>query len=284
MSSTDWAQLGWLVLVSAAVAALAMTLTAVWGHRLRRVAVVDVAWGATFAAVAFVGGVVAAVMVSSSADDGDSGWRRWLLVALVVLWGVRLAWHLRTRVRGSGHDDPRYEELLGGSYAEVPLSRIVLKVYVLQGVAVVVVSLPVLVGLVTSVRWTWLVVAGVLIWAVGLVFEAVGDAQLAAYRRRPRSTRPPVLDTGLWAWTRHPNYFGDACVWWGLWVVGGVASGWLPALATLPAPVVMTWFLTVVSGARLTDRRMRGRRGWASYKARTPMFFPRPPRSPSRRR
>ena len=272
MSGVEWGRLGWLVLTAVVVAALAMAVTAAWGHRLRRVAVVDVAWGATFAAVAVAGGVVAGLL-----GDG-SAWRRWLLVALVVVWGVRLAWHLRTRVLGSGHDDPRYEELLGGSYDEVPFSTVVTKVFVLQGVAVVVVSLPVLVGLVTSPHWAWVVGLGVLVWLVGVVFEAVGDAQLAAYRRLPRSSRPPVLDTGLWAWTRHPNYFGDACVWWGLWLAGGVASGWVAGLFTLVAPVVMTWFLTVVSGARLTDRRMRGRTGWASYEARTPMFFPRPPR------
>ena len=272
MSGTDWGHLGWLVLVAVVVAALAMALTAAWARRLQRVAVVDVAWGATFAAVAVVAGVVAGL------SGAGEPWRRWLLVALVVVWGGRLAWHLRSRVLGAGHDDPRYEELLGGTYDEVPFSTIVTKVFALQGLAVVVVSLPVLAGLVMSVRWGWVAVLGVVVWLIGLAFEAVGDAQLAAYQRQPRSSRPPVLDTGLWAWTRHPNYFGDACVWWGLWLVGGVASGWVPGLVTLVAPLVMTWFLTLVSGARLTDRRMRGRQGWASYEARTPMFFPRPPR------
>jgi steroid 5-alpha reductase family enzyme len=262
------------VLTALVVSALAMALTAAWARRLRRVAVVDVAWGATFAAVAVVGAVVAGLLPG----DGTP-WRRWLLVVLVVVWGGRLAWHLRARVREAGEDDPRYEELLGGTYDDVPFSRVATKVFALQGVAVVVVSLPVLVGFATPARWPPVVLLGVLLWVVGMVFETVGDAQLAAYRRLPRSSRPPVLDTGLWAWTRHPNYFGDACVWWGLWLVGAVASGWVAGLVTLPAPIVMTWFLTLVSGARLTDRRMRGRPGWATYEARTPMFVPRPPRS-----
>jgi steroid 5-alpha reductase family enzyme len=274
VTTIDWGHFGWVLLTAAVVVVLAMTLTALWGRRLHRVAVVDVAWGATFAAVAMAAGVVAGLL----GDGVGTAWRRWLLVGLVVVWGGRLAWHLRSRVRGAGHDDPRYEELLGGPFDEVPFSTVVTKVFALQGVAILVVSLPVLVGLVTSVRWTWVVVVGVLLWLVGLGFEAVGDAQLTAYQRRPRSSRPPVLDSGLWAWTRHPNYFGDACVWWGLWLVGGAASGWVALLVTLVAPVVMTWFLTVVSGARLTDRRMRGRPGWATYEARTPMFFPRPPR------
>ena len=86
--------------------------------------------------------------------------------------------------------------------------------------------------------WSWL---GVPVWAVGVVFETVGDAQLAAYKRDP--DRGPVMDRGLWAWTRHPNYFGDACLWWGIWLVGGAASGWLPALATVVSPLAMTYFL-----------------------------------------
>ena len=76
--------------------------------------------------------------------------------------------------------------------------------------------------------------SGVVVWAVGIVFEAVGDAQLAAYKRDP--DRGPVMDRGLWGWTRHPNYFGDACVWWGIWLVGGAASGWWPGAADRARP------------------------------------------------
>ena len=75
------------------------------------------------------------------------------------------------------------------------------------------------VGAVLGTAWPWVAVAGVVVWLVGLVFEAVGDAQLRRYKARPREERPPVIDSGLWGWTRHPNYFGDACVWWGLWLV-----------------------------------------------------------------
>jgi steroid 5-alpha reductase family enzyme len=110
---------------------------------------------------------------------------------------------------------------------------------------------------------------------LGLVFEVVGDAQLAAYRRDP--DRGPVMDRGLWAWTRHPNYFGDACVWWGLWLVGGLGSGLGPGLLTVLSPVAMTYFLVYATGARLLERTMMARPGYAEYAARTSMSLPRRP-------
>ena len=85
---------------------------------------------------------------------------------------------------------------------------------------------------------------------LGLVFESVGDAQLSSYKKDPQ--RAPIMDRGLWAWTRHPNYFGDSSVWWGIWLVGGLAGGWLPAL-TIVAPAVMTYFLVFASGAKLLE-------------------------------
>ncbi len=257
-------------------AALAMLVSALVARRLRRVMVVDAAWGAAFVAVALTAGVVA-----QSRLDG-AYWQRWVVVALVVVWGLRLTLHLSRRVAGSDHDDPRYEEMLGGRLDEIPFARVVLKVFVLQGALVVVISAPVFAGVVATSTIPVLVGIGITVWLVGLVFEAVGDAQLAAYRSD--ENRPPILDTGLWGWTRHPNYFGDACIWWGIWLAGGAASGPIAALVTLPAPLAMTWFLTVVSGVRLTERRMADRPGWAEYAATTPMFLPRPPRPSGRHR
>ncbi|WP_408897637.1 DUF1295 domain-containing protein [Nocardioides sp. R1-1] len=258
--------------LSVVAAAAVMTVTALVARRQGRVAVVDVAWGAAFAVAALACAVAAAVL------DAGTPWRTGLLAALVVVWGGRLAGHVGRRVARDTEEDPRYEELLGGTLAEVGMARAVRKVFALQGAIVPVVALPVSVGAVLEVRWWPVVVAGAGVWAVGLFFEAVGDAQLAAYRSRPRDERPPVLDTGLWAWTRHPNYFGDACVWWGLWLVGGLGSGWVAGLATVVAPLAMTWFLSEVTGARLLERRMMHRPGYAAYAARTPRLVPRPPR------
>ncbi|TIC83031.1 DUF1295 domain-containing protein [Nocardioides sp. GY 10127] len=250
-----------------------MTAAAVRARQLGVVAVVDVAWGAGFVAVAVVTGALALATA-----EGAATWRTVLLVVLVAVWGGRLAWHVRSRAVGEhqGAEDPRYAEMLGGSLAEVGMGTAVRRVFLVQGVAQWFVAAPVALGVVAGAAWWPVALLGVLVWAVGLAFEAVGDAQLRAYKARPREERPPVMDAGLWGLTRHPNYFGDALVWWGLWLVGGLASGWLLGLVTVLCPVAMTFFLRNVTGAKLLEKKMSQRDGWAEYAARVPMFAPRP--------
>ena len=260
------------LLVAAATfgaAALTMVVTTLVAIRRQRAAVVDVAWGLGFVLMA----VVAAVLGSLTEAD----WRRWLLLALVAVWGGRLGWHIRRQAVGKG-EDPRYEELLGGTIGAVGVRRAVRKVFGIQGAAMWFVCLPVVAGATHPTRWWGVVAVGVALWAVGLLFEAVGDAQLAAYKRLPAAQKPPVMERGLWRYTRHPNYFGDACVWWGLWLAGGLASGWLPGLVTVLCPVAMTYFLVHATGARLLEKTMMRRPGYPEYAARTSMFFPLPPK------
>ena len=149
--------------------------------------------------------------------------------------------------------------------------------FLVQGLAIWFVSLPVQVRRghrdVAGPGWSWV---GVAVWLVGLVFEAVGDAQLAAYKRDP--DRGPVMDRGLWGWTRHPNYFGDACVWWGIWLAAAWPRGWLPALLTVLAPLAMTYFLVFATGPGCWRSTMMKRPGYPEYAARTSMFFPLPPK------
>ncbi len=250
-----------LVLLALLIASLAMVVTAFAARRAGRVSVVDVTWGLALAGIA-----VAAAVVGTGTP-----WRRWLVAGLVVVWGVRLARHIFTRSHGGG-EDPRYAEILAGG----GLRAAIRKVYVVQGLSICLIALPVLAAAHSDVAVTWLVWVGVAVWAIGVTVEAVGDAQLASYRRDP--DRGPIMDRGLWGWTRHPNYFGDACLWWGIWIAGGAASGWLPALLTVASPVVMTHFLRNVTGARLLERTMSSRPGWDAYAARVPLFVPRPPR------
>lgn len=259
--------------LSLALAVLAMSLTAAVAWRLGRVSVVDVTWGLGLTGVALLCALLGSTVL-------DAGWLPWLVLVLVAVWGGRLSWHIFRRARGHG-EDPRYAAMLGVSSEDdrsAWFRAAMRKVFVIQGAAIWFVSLPLQAAALGSDACWWLVGAGVAVWLLGFVFETVGDAQLAAYKEQPKETRPPVMDRGLWAWTRHPNYFGDACVWWGIWLAGAAATGWLPALLTLPAPVAMTYFLAFATGARLLEKSMMKRPGYPEYAARTPMFFPLPPK------
>jgi len=252
--------------VSGASAAALLAVHAVTfgiGRRIGRYNVVDVAWGLGFIAVALVAAIL---------GDGDA-FRRWLLLALVSIWGLRLSWYIYRRSAGKG-EDPRYADLL----RDATVGQVLRKVFLVQGFATWFVSLPLQLSAVTGPtprHWLAVTLAGVLVWLVGVFFEAVGDRQLRVFKSDPRH-RGVLMDRGLWAWTRHPNYFGDACVWWGLWLI--TITGWW-SLATVLSPLLMTYFLVYATGARLTEKYMRGRRGFDEYQQRTSFFIPRPPRS-----
>ncbi|MFK0172401.1 DUF1295 domain-containing protein [Streptomyces sp. NPDC090306] len=268
MSNYPWGALA-LNLAPAAGAALAVLLVtfalALRGGRHR---IVDVAWGVGFTAVAAV-----TFAVSGAAGEGDTA-RRVLVLALTAVWGLRLAVHIGLRSRGHG-EDPRYEAML----AKAPGSRAwyaLRMIYLLQGALVWLVSLPVQVASYAPGALSGWAVAGAVLWAVGLFFEAVGDRQLARFKADP-ANRGKVMDRGLWRLTRHPNYFGDFCVWWGLFLVA-CEAGPGPAAVALAAPLVMSFLLIRGSGKALLERHMADRPGYAEYVARTSGFFPLPPR------
>jgi steroid 5-alpha reductase family enzyme len=240
------------------------------GRRIGRYNVVDVAWGLGFVAVALVAALL---------GHGDVV-RRWLLLALVAVWGVRLSLHMYRKSAGKG-EDARYADLLGD---DPPAGRVLRKVFLLQGLATWFVALPLQLSAVTGPtprRLAGVAAAGLVLWTVGFLFEAVGDWQLQVFKSDP-AHRGAVMNRGLWALTRHPNYFGDACVWWGLWLIT-VNCWW--ALTTLLSPLLMTYFLVYATGARRTEKYMEGRAGFDEYKARTAFFIPswkKQPRSASK--
>jgi len=254
--------LGAVVAASLATAALAMTLTALVARRLGKVSVVDITWGLVFVAIGWVSFVV-----------GEGSGRSLLLAALVTVWGGRLAWHIRTRALGAG-EDPRYGTLLADAPPGKRFGLAVRKVFVVQGLAAWFVALPLQVAAATDRPLGWIAVVGVVVWLVGVAFEGVGDAQLAAFKRDP-TNRGGVMDRGLWAWTRHPNYFGDAAAWWGVWLVS--AEAW-PGVLTVLSPVLMTYVLAFATGARLLESQLAKRPGYPEYVERTSMFIPRPPK------
>lgn len=248
------------------VVVVLMGLTAYLARRTGTVSVVDTIWGLGFILVAWKSVALGALLT----DGGDEqGLRSLVLLVLVTIWGGRLSWHIFKRSRGAG-EDPRYEELMSKGPG-----GIVRKVLLPQGLAIWLVSLPIQVTVVAGGHLAWVLWVGVAVWAVGLAFEAIGDAQLAAYKHDP--DRGPVMDRGLWRYTRHPNYFGDSTVWWGIFLVS--ASAW-PGVLTILSPVAMTFFLVFATGARLLERTMMQRPGYPEYAARTSMFFPLPPKKP----
>ncbi len=266
MNALAWeafaANLGWTAATALAVMLSTFLLALTMGvHRI-----VDSAWGTAFAAVAVV-------TFGLSEAHGDPA-RRLLVTGMTLVWGLRLAVHIARR--GSGHgEDPRYEAML----ARAPGSRnlyALRMIYLLQGALVWLVSLPVQAAQYTPRPLSALALAGTAVWAVGLFFETVGDAQLARFKA-DRANQGRIMDRGLWSWTRHPNYFGDFCVWWGLFLVA-CDGGWQAAAVSVVSPLVMSVLLISGSGKRLLERRMAGRPGWDAYAARTNGFFPRPPR------
>ncbi|KQU53873.1 hypothetical protein ASG84_03335 [Rhodococcus sp. Leaf278] len=264
--AVNWSDFLTVSLASLGGTAVLMVVTALIGARIGRHNVVDVTWG---------GGFVLIALISAATGTGDV-WRRLLLLVLVGVWGLRLALHVFQRSRGHG-EDPRYTELLSKATGNETLYAL-RKIYLTQAAALWFVSLPLQVSAVAHGSVVPVVVLGVLVWILGWTFEAVGDAQLKAFKA-DASNKGKIMDRGLWSWTRHPNYFGDSAVWWGLFLVS--ASAW-PGVFTILSPIAMTYFLVFATGARLLERSMEKRPGYREYQQRTSYFLPRPPKGPSK--
>lgn len=234
-----------------------------------------------------------------------------LLAALPIIWGARLTLYLGKRNLGHG-EDKRYVEMRRRAkkkkgMREMPWRlRSLFTIYFGQGVLIMIVSAPIWVAMATGNITTFtdvttltangehvdrmlehdttkigiLAIIGAILWLIGFLFEAIGDAQLAAFLKRNKgydgpADEKPVMDQGLWKYTRHPNYFGNACMWWGIWLVACQAPwGW----ATIFAPIIMTLLLTKVSGRDLLERDMGKRKKYREYIERTSGFFPMPPK------
>jgi steroid 5-alpha reductase family enzyme len=234
-------------------------------HRYRDI---DVFWPLGFVVIALSG------FFASQGRPGAYALQRGVLLAVVSLWGLRLAIHLAWRSRGEG-EDPRYSALMAD--AAHPTLRAIIVIYGLQALLMFFISLPVTTGMFAARPSRIVLALGLAIWFVGFLFEWIGDAQLARFGKNP-ANQGKVLRTGLWAWTRHPNYFGDAVVWWGIFLIAA-SGGW--ALVTVLSPLVMTRLLTSVSGKPLLESRMKTTRpGYREYVATTSPFLPRRPKRP----
>jgi steroid 5-alpha reductase family enzyme len=266
MTSSALAQLGWTLLITLGVSVGYLLIFFGIARLVGRYNVVDVAWGPGF-------GLLALVALALAGGYGSPG-RKALLAAATLVWGLRLGGFIAWRSRGKG-EDPRYAEMLDkapGNRAAYALR----KVFLLQAGLIWLISVPVQAGMFQRGGGGWAATAGVgvVLWLGGLVFESVGDWQLARFKADP-AHKGRVMDRGLWRYTRHPNYFGDACVWWGLFLIS-LGSWW--GLIAVYSPVVMTFLLAGGSGKPITEGRMAARPGYREYVARTSGFLPWPPR------
>jgi len=248
-------------------AAIAIYMLVFWIVSLvvRDVSIVDIGWGLGFVVIAWVAHLA----------GGAEGERPLLQAVLVTLWGSRLAIYLLHRNWGQP-EDYRYAAMrrrLGPAFSYLSI----VLVFGLQGVLMLGVSLPVqaVQGIRSESPLGLLDALAVAMFAVGFFFEVAGDQQLAKWKSDP-GNRGKVLQHGVWAWTRHPNYFGDALQWWAFGVFALAVPG---AAWTLLGPALMTFLLLRVSGVRLLERGLRKRKAdYEAYAARTPAFIPRPPR------
>jgi len=254
----DWP--AWVVCLGFIVLfATAGWLVSLWR---RDVSIVDSMWSLMF---------LLALLVYLAQSD-NIGWRAVLVLVLVSVWAIRLSVHITWRNRGQA-EDRRYQAIRRNNEPHFEFKSLYL-VFGLQGLLAWIICLPVLAAAGSQLPMNLLDLAGTVLWLAGMIFESVGDAQLARFISRP-GNQGKVLDTGLWRYTRHPNYFGEFLLWWGFYLLAlGSGGGW-----TVLSPVLMSFLLLRVSGVTLLERDIGQRRpAYHEYMGRTNAFFPGKPR------
>lgn len=243
------------------LAAVLVAAACTWAVSLLRknVAIVDSLWSVMF---------VLAGCVYAAAAPGPIAERAELMLALVLIWALRLSLYITWRNWGHG-EDPRYQAIRARNQPNFAFKSLYL-VFILQALLAWLISLPLL-GAALGVHALGSIdAAGVLLWFIGIVFEAGGDWQLARFTA-DGNNKGRVMDSGFWRYTRHPNYFGDFCVWWGLYLIALSAGAWW----SIVGPLLMSLLLMRVSGVALLERNIGKRRpGYADYARRTSAFFP----------
>jgi len=240
-------------------------MTALWLFSLliKNASIVDIFWGLGFVMVAWIDYAMSPFMSAG----------KWLMTILVTIWGVRLALHIGIRNWGKP-EDFRYAKWREENGASWPW-RSFFKVFLLQGLLMWIIAVPII-----SIRVTdgipplsSLQIFAALIWAYGFFFEAVGDWQLTRFKSVP-ANKGKLMTTGVWKYTRHPNYFGDAAQWWGFYLLALSAGAWW----TIFSPLLMTFLLLQVSGVTLLEKTMKSKSGYEDYMNKTSAFFPWPPK------
>lgn len=227
----------------------------------KRIDTVDTLWGLGFIVVAW-----------STVIQANS-WRSLLVAILVSIWGFRLANHIYRRSKNKS-EDPRYMEI-ASKWKGSLWPRAYVSIFLLQGVLVLLVGLPILMIADQKLAgWEWLIVLGVIIWLKGFIIESIADRQLKDFLAL--KDRPKVLQTGLWRYSRHPNYFGELTQWWGIGVISlSVSYGWIGLLG----PLLLSILIIFVSGIPPIERRRAKDPEYHAYQKRTSALVLLPPRS-----
>lgn len=258
-----------LVLFSLLLAFIPFFMLWLLSIKLKDASIVDIYWGPSF-------GVTALITLGVTLANGIAlSPLSWLAVGLTVLWGGRLGIYLWIRNVGHG-EDWRYQNMRANRPGKF-VGWSLYGVFGLQWGVMAIVSLPVVVTIISGGNINLLAGLGIVVFAIGFLFEAIGDYQLTAFKNDPTNSGK-VMNRGLWAWTRHPNYFGNAALWWGLGLIAVSAGHWW----TLVGPAVMTYFLVNISGKAMLERKLtKTREGYEDYLTQTSGFFPLPPKKTS---
>ena len=226
---------------------------------IRNNSIVDMGWGPGFVVVS----------VYAYVATEQSTFRATVALILVSIWGIRLAYHIVKRNWGKP-EDFRYANWRK-EWGKWVVPRAFFQVFMLQGLFMMVVVLPVLlIQHSQQPGFGWIETTGLVVWGIGFYFEAVGDRQLKEFKANPQN-KGKIIQTGLWRYTRHPNYFGEAAMWWGIGIMAvPVEWGWLGIIS----PVTITWLLVFVSGVPMLEKKYRGRPDFEAYAAKTNAFFP----------
>jgi steroid 5-alpha reductase family enzyme len=246
---------------------LFMTVMFIISRVVKRTDIVDAAWGPGFV-------VAAASALLVSKYEYDIGLNLQTLVTLlVVVWAARLSYTISKRLISKA-EDQRYVDLRKQWKGNVAVNTY-LRIFVTQALLATVISAAVIqINLSEQMPLGIIAYFGLFIWLLGFIFEAVGDWQLKRHLANPKN-KGKLMTGGLWKYTRHPNYFGEATMWWGIFIIAlQLPYGWLGIIT----PVVITYLLLFVSGVPMTEKSFGGRPGWKAYAARTSKFLPLPPK------
>jgi len=257
-----------IYLSTLAVLLLAGTVGWFYSTIRQNVTIVDSLW-----ALFFLLATLTVVLLTT-----QPGPRATLIVVLVTIWAIRLSGYLTWRNWGKP-EDHRYQEIRRRNEPGFAFKSLYL-VFGLQAVLAWIIAAPLAAGITGQAPLNLFDVAGISLWVIGFLYETIGDWQLARFKANP-DNKGKVMDSGLWRYTRHPNYFGEACLWWGYWLIAAAAGGWW----TVFAPLLMSMLLLKVSGVALLEKDIGERRpAYRDYIARTNAFFPGPRRIHSARK